>query len=347
VTPSTYSTARIDSLICPVLVDAKDLRSCLPDHAGLSLPRLPHVPEGQHPVIVEVWRVQDGVIDVGGATAHRMWELAGGATGLGFGGSAGAALGAGLGGVTGAAGGGAFGMWLGPLGWWSGAVAGAAAGAAMGAALTGITGAMQGARWAALAGRRTSETASRVIGTYNEIIVTVPCRFVGRGGYGGDFAFVLATYTDSTASMLGERLIGWGYRKSPAFGTRSGGGVLEVNIGPSAEPVRIVSHPQPAGQIEAYSAAAHVLAALSNPLLGGLSADQLIVSYLNRSFGSSGVQLAPAAVRLEAGDAFLPGLRGLSANIPCSGAANPWGAFSVTGMQVTLSYPRYADALCA
>ena len=153
-TPSTYSTARIDSLICPVLVDAEDLQSCLPDHAGLSLPRLPHVPEGQHPVIVEVWRVQDGVIDVGGATAHRMWELAGGATGLGFGGSAGAALGAGLGGVTGAAGGGAFGMWFGPLGWWSGAVAGAAAGAAMGAALTGITGAMQGARWAALAGRR-------------------------------------------------------------------------------------------------------------------------------------------------------------------------------------------------
>ena len=154
---------------------------------------------------------------------------------------------------------------------------------------------------------------------------------------------MLATYTDSTASMLGERLIGWGYRKSPAFGTRSGDGVLEVNIGPSADPLRIVSHVGPAG---ANSAAAHVLAALSNPLLGGLSADQLIVSVLNRSFGSGGVQLAPVAVRLEAGDAFLPGLRGLSANIPCSGAGNPWGAVSVTGMPVTLSYPRYADDFC-
>ena len=101
--PATYSTARLDTLICPVMVDSHRLASCLPAHAQLSLPRLPKVPEGLHPVIVEIWRVQDGLIQLGDFDAHRLWEMASGAAGLSAGSYAGAALGAGLGSAAGAA----------------------------------------------------------------------------------------------------------------------------------------------------------------------------------------------------------------------------------------------------
>jgi hypothetical protein len=210
---TTYSTARIDTLVCPVLVDSSALQSLVPQAARLSLPQLPHVPRGNHPVIVEVWRVQDGTIDYGGVSAHQWWEMAAGAAGLGLGGSAGAAVGFGLGGAAGAVNGGALGMRLGLLGWWWGAVTGAAMGATIGAATTASAGARPAARLAAEIGRLASEKTSRVIGTYNEIVVTIPCRRVQAESPTRDVSLVLASYTDSAASILGERLIGWGYKK--------------------------------------------------------------------------------------------------------------------------------------
>ena len=340
--PPTYSTARLDSMVCPVLVDSRELQACLPKAAGLSLPRFPQVPAGKHPIIVEIWRVQDGTIEVGGVTAHKLWELAGGVAGLGFGGSSGAAIGAGIGGAAGAANGGALGMWLGPLGWLWGAATGAAADAAAGAAMMATTGAMRGARWAAEAGHRTSETNSRVIGTYNEIIVTVPCRREQPGGLARDFAFVLGTYTDSVASMLGEWLVGWGYRKSKALGGRTRDGALEVRVGSSGIPFRVVSRlelpPIPAATVRSIGAG--VYASLSLPLLGMLSTDQFMVSFMDRSFEHHAVRVVPAAVRLESGDAFLPGLRGFTADLNAIRHQDPWGAFVVSGLPVTLSYPE-------
>jgi hypothetical protein len=102
-------------------------------------------------------------------------------------------------------------------------------------------GAVGGAHLAAQAGRILSETNSRVIGTYNEIIVTVPCRRADPEGGARGFAFVLATYTDSLASILGEWIVGWGYRKSEAFGGRDSGGHLEVSNARSGVLIRLDS----------------------------------------------------------------------------------------------------------
>jgi hypothetical protein len=343
--PPTYSTARLDSLVCPVMVDSRQLQACLPAAAQLSLPGLPYVSAGQHPILIEIWLVQDGLIEVGGLTAHRLWELAGGAAGLGFGWSAGTTLGAGIGGGAGAANGAALGMWFGPLGWWWGATAGAATGAALGATIAATTGAVSGASWAAEAGRRTSELNSRVIGTYNEIIVTVPCRLQQPDGQACDVAFVLGTYTDSVASMLGESIVGWGYRKSQAYGRRTRDGALEVKVGPSREPFRVVrrqmSPTLPPSIVRSTTAA--ILASLSLPLLGRLPPDRLMVSFLDRRFEEDTVRVTPAAVRLESGDAFLPGLPGFEADVNAVGGDDPWGAFLVTGLPVTLSYPRSID----
>lgn len=341
--PPTYSTARLNTLVCPVLVDSEELRSCLPVRAGLSLPYLTGVPEGQHPIVVEIWRVQDGTIEVGGLTAHRMWELSGGAAGIGLGGSAAAALGAGIGGAAGGASGGALGTWFGPLGWLWGATAGAAAGAAAGATIMGTTGAISGARWAANAGRKISEINSRVIGTYNEILVTVPCRRTQRDGTTTDFAFVLGTYTDSLASMIGEQLVGWGYRKSRVFGTRTKDGTLEVRIGTSGTPFRVASRRESliVSFTEVRSTATHVLRALSLPLLGVRPADQLMVSFMDRSFGDQAVRVTSTSVRLESGSGFLPGLSRFAADLPAMRNGYPWGAFNVTALPVTLSYPCF------
>lgn len=339
--PPTYSTARLDSLVCPVLVEVQELQGCLPPSARLSLRLLPNVPEGRHPVIVEIWRVQDGLIEIGGLTAHRMWELAGSAAGLGLGGTAGAALGAGMGGAAGALGGGALGMWLGPLGWLWGAAAGTATGVTVGSTMAATAGAMRGARWGTVAGRMTSETNSRTIGTYNEIIVTVPCRCAERPDIAGDVGYVLATYTDSSASMFGEWIVGWGYRKSQAFGSRTEDAALEVRVNSSDEPFVIV-RPQrshASSSVVAPSAVTQVVTLLSRPLLG-IHTERLMLSFLDRSFDSPGVRLTPRSLRLESTEAFLPGLRGFVADINAIADDAPWGAFSVTGLPVRLSYPR-------
>lgn len=344
--PPTYSTARLNTLVCPVLVDSTQLQSCLPPTARLSLSWLPDIPEGRHPVIVEIWRVQDGLIEVGGMTAHRMWELASSAAGFGLGGTAGTALGAGIGGVAGAVGGGALGMWFGPLGWWWGVTAGTAAGATVGSTMAGTAGAMRGAGWGTVAGRMTSETNSRTIGTYNEIIVTVPCHRRQQED-DGDVAFVLASYTDSSASMLGEWLVGWGYRKCHAFATLTNDGALEVRTDSSRSPFMVVrqqrSQRVPSVAAPSLSTAMHVLTSLSRPLLG-IQAERLMVSYLDRSFDSSAVQVRPVSVRLESSDAFLPPLRGFVSDISAIGDDAPWGAFAVTGLPVRLSYPRAVDS---
>jgi hypothetical protein len=65
-----------------------------------------------------------------------------------------------------------------------------------------------------------------------------------------------------------------------------------------------------------------------------------MVSYLERSFNHSNVQMAPIDVHLEAAAGFIPGLGRLSADVKGSRKNNPWGAFSVIGLPVTLSYPR-------
>ena len=284
-------------------------------------------------MIIEIWRVHDGLVELGGMTAHEWWEIAGGAAGLGIGGSAGAVLGAGIGSAAGAARGGMLGMLLGPLGWWWGAAVGAAAGATTGAALMSADAAMRAAQWAAAVGRQTSEEASRRIGTYNEIIATTPVRYAET-----NFSFVMNAYTDSGASLVGEWFHGWGYRKSRAFGIRAEDGALEVGTGTSNPALRMITGdtvPSPDVQFVPGG----IATALSRPLLGLIPPDRLTISFLDRSFEDQKVRLTATSVRLESTDSFLAGLPGISSDIQAAGNEQLWGAFSVTGLPVTLSYP--------
>jgi hypothetical protein len=290
---------------------------------------MPGLPPGRHLIFFELWRVNEGLLQFGSLNAHNLWELGGSLAGMGAGAGAGATLGSGIGGAIGAASGGALGMWLGPWGWWWGANGGAAAGAAFGAAMLSGAGAASGARWAAAAGRRTSENYSRIMGTYNEILVTVPCRRE-QDGRAEDFLFVLTTYTDSPASILGEWLLGWGYGKSRALGELTAEGSLEVAAGRSGVPLRVAWQPCAP---DTNSRTTCIPPELSRPLLGVLPGNRLVQSFLDRSLDAEGVQVRPATAEISAGDGFIPGLGAFS--VPSSASA-----FLVTGLPVTLSYPQ-------
>jgi hypothetical protein len=51
----------------------------------------------------------------------------------------------------------------------------------------------------------------------------------------------------------------------------------------------------------------------------------------------------PASVKLEAGDEFVPGVTGVRADIRPFSNQTPWGAFLVTGLPVTFSFPYAAQ----
>jgi hypothetical protein len=336
-----HSRAWLDALICPLWIDLPKVRAILPVGQDLILSKPPRGPRGKHPIILEVWNVNDGHLEAGGIDSHGWSEFGGATTGIGVGGSAGALMGAGIGGVAGGAGGGILGFWMGPLGWFLGATAGAAAGAATGATVLGASGALFGGRWAAGAARRVSQVGSRVAGSYREIMVTVPC--TRRSTHGNtDVAFVLGMYTDSALSRWGERIFGFGYRKKAARVTRSGPTTLEVSTKGSDPLLRVevrgVSPPR--SRRPARSAARQTMASLALPLLGLARSGRAVISFLDRSFSDGSVRLAAASVRVETTAAFLPGFDGVGLEVAPLTSSNPWGAFVATGLPVKLTYPR-------
>jgi len=205
----------------------------------------------------------------------------------------------------------------------------------------GAAGAQRGAEVAADAGYRASVNSSRIIGTYNEIMVTVPCQLAQEEEV-LDVAFVLGTYTDSAASTLGECLIGWGYGKSLALGRRVTDDVLEVNTGSSGQSFKVVSRlAPPAGSFSALRlAAAQTVRTLSLPLLGVLPVNRLMISFLDRFFEDQAVRVTPVSVRLESSHLVLDGMRAVSSDIEAIGDGAPWGAFAINALPVRLSYPR-------
>ena len=331
--PPNHSRAWVDALVCPVLVDAERVRTALPAGAGLQLRRLTAVGAGRHPVIVEVWRVHDGALQTAGLDAHDWSELTATAAGLGVGGGSGAMTGAGVGSVAGAAGGGALGMLLGPVGMAWGAAIGAAAGATTGAALGATAGAMWAARWAGGAARRASLAGSRVLGSYSEIIATIPCR---RGA--DDVSYVVGMYTDSLLSRVGERTLGFGYRKQPAHISRDEEGNVSVEAHNGRGPGRLLQ--VTVSPREGNTTGQVLVAALGHPLVGVRARGRIAVSHLDRTFEAASVQISRAAVTLDAGPAFLDGLIAGRHRIAASGPRTPWGALAASGLPVHLSYPR-------
>jgi len=326
--------------VIPLFVQTDALRACMPAHARLTLEPLPSVPTGYHPILIELWQIRNGVIRAGSFNAHHLSEMAGTLGGMSIGGTAGATVGAGMGSAAGAASAGALGIMFGPLGWLMAVTGGAAAGGVAGAAWGASTGAIVGAQRTAHVARTISEAHSRVVGTYGEVIVTVPCRWRGKRGSASDHAFVLGSYTDSIASVLGDRFLGWCYGKTGARIDRMPD-VLEL-YDTDTTPTMTVTMQRPARTpaIETtLGHARHIIDIMRAPLLGRGTGTGMTMALLERTFTHNAIMLTPMTARVEAGNAFLPGLPAVSANVNATASDAPWGAFAFTNVPVALSYP--------
>ncbi len=335
-----HSAAWIDALVCPIRVDRARLAACLPRVDGLSLAP----PRGRgartHPVVIEIWRVRDGRVEAAGVDVHGWSQLLGGAAGLAAGGASGGALGATFGGlVESAAGGGVMGLPFGPAGLLLGALAGSMAGLSTGAALGAAGAAAYGAGLGGSTSRRVSETGSRLLGTYGEVLVTTPCLMATAEGP-LPVAFVLAMYTDSRVSRWGEAALGFGFGKRPAR-LQIDGPRMEVQTAAGATLLRVALRdvPQPRPLSPAAPAAARLRVTAAMPLLGQRSG-RAMLSGLARHFDDRAVRLWPASGRLEVAADFAPGLAAGRHALGRLGARSARGSYAVTDLPVHLSYPQ-------
>jgi hypothetical protein len=334
-----HSAAWIDALVCPIRVDRARLAASLPRIDGLSLAPPQGRATGTHPVVIEIWRVRDGRVEAAGVDVHGWSQLLGGAAGLAAGGASGGAVGATFGGLVGAAGGGVMGLPFGPAGLLLGALAGSMAGLSTGAALGAAGAAAYGAGLGGSASRRISETGSRLLGTYGEVLVTTPCLMATAEGP-LPVAFVLAMYTDSRVSRWGEAALGFGFGKRPAR-MQIDGPRMEVRTAAGATLLRVALRdvPQPRPLAPAAPAAARVRAAAALPLLGQRSG-RAMLSGLARHFDDRAVRLWPASGRLEVAADFAPGLAAGRHALARLGARSARGSYAVTDLPVHLTYPR-------
>lgn len=337
--PARHSAAWLDALVCPIRVARAPLAAALAPIAGLSLE--PARGARTQLVVIEIWRVREGRVEAAGLDAHDWSQLAGSAAGLAAGGTAGGGVGAAFGGLVGAAGGGVLGLALGPAGVLFGALAGSVAGLSAGAALGAAGAAAYGAGLGGAVSRRVSETGSRLLGSYGEVLVTTRCRLATPEGP-RPVAYVLGMYTDSRLSRWGEAALGFGFGKRAAQVKIDGAAVQIRASGTARLEVALRRAPAPA-PLPARSPAAERLRAMAALPLAGRRGKRLVLSRLERHFDAREVRIWPAAAELEVGAGFVPGVAaGRHVLIPGRAAR---GAFAVTDLPVHLSYPQGAGRL--
>jgi hypothetical protein len=338
----SYATgAWLDMTTVPLMIEPSHLLEILRPFKRLALAHVPEAPEGKHPVCVDLWRVRGGRPDTRGIDQHTWSEMAGTATGAWAAGPVGMLMGAGVGALSGATAGGLTGAWLGPAGWLWGATAGWMAGAAMGATSGATAGATYGASAGGQAARGMSEMTSQTIGTYHEVMVSIP-HVVERNGADKPHLFVVGMHSDSPVSLWTQQAFGFGFNKELA------------SI--SCEPFRSVDVRNRAGELlisvtlvpadpEAWRPArdqpeiATVRRWLSQPLLGHVGT-RLITSYLDRFYDDSSVLTAPATGQLVATRGFGGGVPPGEYEIRPSAPAHVAGAFQAAGVPVRLTYPE-------
>ncbi len=334
------SRATISGTTAVLLLDADRLRLKL-GTMGLQLAEAAGAPSGLHPVCVDLWHVRDGRIESAEIDQHTWSQTTGAALGAAVGGAFGAASGVSLGGIGGAAMGGRMGERFGPVGWWWGAAAGWLTGTALGGVLGTATGAARAAGAGLRVGREWSETTSRALGTYNEVLVGVP-NVLRPGGRGRKYVFVLGMFSDSSVSIWGDRTLRCGYQKRPANIVCDGLATYEVRDKDAAIILSAVSGP---AEGQGWREAAEETGLetyrkwFAQPLLGHLGDGRFAVSYLDRILDDRGARVVPAFGRLEIPSDLLGLVSKGEFELGPLSADRPMGAFQTVHLPVRVTYP--------
>ena len=334
------SGARIDATTILVLTRVEHLRAVL-DPLGITLVPFPHVPEGHHPVCVDLWHIESGRLESGGIDQHDLSSAAGATATALTGGWMGSAAGGGLGAIGGAAAGAFIGAPLGPIGSWWGSIAGYLAGGTLGATAGAAMGASRGAALGAGTAREMSEAVSRTVGTYQEVLVATP-NAVPPGG-GGRTCSCSACTATTRYPIWGDRAQGCGYGKRAATIRRDGFRSYEVDHQGPAAGLSGVFDAAPADAWAASDARLeHHRALFAQPLLGSLGHGGFAVSALGRFLDDPEVRWAPVSGRLTVAAEFAAGLPAGDFPVSALSPDDPWGAFQATRVLTKVTPPIHS-----
>jgi hypothetical protein len=334
------SGARLDSTTLPLWVENAALKRALAVNPRLALSPSTSGPRGRHPVIVDLFRVSQGRVEVGPTDQHRFSTIAGGSLGAWYGAGVGGAIGSVQGALAGSTMGGYVGDWLGPAGSLLGTAAGWMAGGAVGALAGLAPGLSKGARVGSVAAGQVSQRLSETLGTYDEILIGVP-DVVVRGDGDRRYFFVLGMYTNSAIARWGDRTFAFGYRKQPATMVNKPFEMFRMNVSDrtvfSAEFTRVEAGDwRPPGD----SAEEGLLAMFKQPLLGITERGQLVRSRLDRTFDDPIVRIAaPVGAAVTVGADFAVGLPGGTYSPGGASVAQPWGVLHSRSVMSRVSFP--------
>jgi hypothetical protein len=300
-TQQYLSGAKLSGLLLRVPCDRRRVEAELAKVGRLRLAPEPGAPRELHPVHVELWSIHDGALRVGAMDQHRIAQ------------NFGAAWGRAVGGLWGAA--------LAPFG-----------GPRYAPDLPARV-----AEWYALA---VSRATAATVGTYRELIVSVPDVVVADDEPEERHSWVAGMVTDSALARWSDAAFGFGYQKIQGRLERDPRGSWSVSSRDGRTLVSVVRH---AGAKQSTAIdLRRIEAAMQQPLLGSPRPGRLARSRLRRSLSQPGVHLAPVAVSLEAAPLFLGGL------LPERQALVPypdedlWGAMEFTDLEAWVSYPDRA-----
>jgi hypothetical protein len=253
----------------------------LPAHLRLQLAPDAGVPAGLHPLLIDIWQLSDGRLELAGLTQHQWSELVYSSCGAAFG----AALGA-LGGV--------------PRG-----IAGSVRG--------GMDGVRRGMNALGRVGRTLSENSARALGNYVEVMFSIPLVRVSdesSSSASGPFSLSLGVYTDSKPACAIDQRFRYGLGKTLAR--------IELEEGGTTGLARVVDTSGHEVLSASLHSCGHLERPpellspwLEAPLLGvhRASAEKpasLRYSGLRRHFGPTGVHALTGVIRLPRGPFGLP-----------------------------------------
>ena len=310
---------------------------------GLSLLPHPDAPAGMHPLLIDLWRVHRGRLELGELDQHQAAARAGTVAGTAWGIPLGGLLGAGLGGLAGAVSAGQkagetrdpLGQWWATmLGWANGAAAGWSRGAAETAAGLGRAGGEMATSF--------SRAASTTIGTYNEVLVGIP-NVLGRDRGCEPHLFVLGMYANSPVAIFGDRGLGTGYGKRLAQIRHSGFAGYEVRapVGACLSAQFSAAPPTCWNSVAATPGLTDLRSWFAQPLLGHDGRRGLARSHLDRALEAPGVRCAVGEGQLTIGRNFMPGVPAGTHALPGQdGPIDRGGILHVSQMLTRVTYPR-------
>jgi hypothetical protein len=346
---SWNSEATLDMTTIPVMVTSFALQNHFKPW-GLTLEAVPDAPPGCHPVLIDLWHVNAGRARAAGVDQHNWSESLGSTTSALAGAWLGGATSASWGGLQGALEGARRGAQLGPFGSWWGAVGGWMTGIARSGNAGVSAGAVRGAALGASVARRWSETASESLGTYDEVLISVP-NVTRRGGGARRYACVLGMCTNSGIAIWGDRSMRCGYRKCGAEITRQGfHRYTVVRDGASATLSALTQTLSAAAWGPPDDRFGQYRALFAQPLLGLLASGVVAVTFLDRLLADSKVRWAPVSARLDITPGFVAGLTDFIGGLPSGtfdvpplSGEHAWGAFQASGVVTRVTNPKHVS----